>query len=272
MYIKEALFNKNTQYIILSSIIIAHFFIAIGRNGPFYYLFLNPAYYPDLFFVTIIVCSLILYIRSVWIRLNPHDLPDNFSRKKILHLLFSGIFTPSVFSIILVYIYMDQILDQDIFVTTYFYYELPISIVVIVAINLVFGIIHLTGNIRSIPPSSDIGKSPPLIFQSGKNKITVYPEQIMLVEKQDTLCFIYTTTNEKYIHYGALRELASLLQYESFFRANRQIIIRRQNCLEFETQRSGRLILSLKVPDKHQISISQKRAREFKAWLTPPPG
>src|SRR5690606_29707163 len=100
------------------------------------------------------------------------------------------------------------------------------------------------------------------------SKILIDPDLIFFVEKEGTLCFVYTKNQTKHIFTRTLEELSKQLQQEFFIRANRQSIIHRNNCLSYETERSGKLILSVLVPSGKKITISQKKAREFKKWLS----
>lgn len=258
---------KQRTTLLVYSLVVAHFFIALGRDDAFGELFWQAAYYQDLFFVSLIVFVSCLFILFVWKKLDEvFSWQEDFKRRLISQLL-GGILLPTLISALMVYAYMRLILYQDIFSTSYFYYELPISMIVILVINLLLGIQHLIyvkGNIPSPTPSVD---NTPVVVQSGNSQIMLDPATIFFVEKEGSICFVYTGNHTKYIFPHALDQLAQQLQQTFFFRTNRQTITHRNNCLGFETERSGKLILSLHHPTSKKITISQKKAREFKIWL-----
>src|SRR5690606_39126162 len=239
---------KQRLYLLGYSVLIAHFFIALGRDDAFVGLFWNPFYYLDLFFVTLIVFLVSLVISIIWKKLDQRFPWHRNFRLRFAAQVVGGVVLPTALAGILVDVYMSLILDQDIRSTTYFYYEFPISIVVIVMINLMLGIQYLILHKQeSISPPQPLFKNP-VVVQSGNSKILIDPDLIFFVEKEGTLCFVYTKNQTKHIFTRTLEELSQQLQQEFFIRANRQSIIHRNNCLSFETERSGKLILSVLVP------------------------
>lgn len=261
----KKLFNKQKIALLIYSLLIAHFFIALGRDDAFWGLFLMPEYYQDLIFVSLIVFVVSQLILVIWKKLDqryPWQL--NF-RKRIIYQLLAGVMLPSFLSFLLVYGYMAFVLSQNITRTSYFYYELPVSIVIILMINLMLALQYALGRKEPIPVPPPDPK--PLMVQAGNAQLLLDPEQILLAEKEDAVCLIYTKSKNRYIFPHSLDLLSQQFHPASFFRTNRQTITHRHNCHAFETERSGKLILTLHYPPGKTITISQKKAKEFKAWL-----
>lgn len=264
--IKKLLIKQKTALLVYS-LIVAHFFIALGRDDAFGALFIQPSYYQDLFYVSLIVFGVSLFILLVWRKLDPRlSWQDNF-KKRIVFQFFGGILLPTLLSAILVYGYMEFILQQNILSTSYFYYELPISGLVILVINLLLGIHYLIYNRRDIPVSIPPVTKYPIVLQSGNSQVLLDQDHILFVEKEGTFCFIYADMHRKYIFPDSLELLFQQLQPSDFFKTNRQTITHRNNCHSFETERSGKLILTLHYPSPKTITISQKKSKEFKHWL-----
>ena len=190
------------------SLLLAHFFIALGRDDAFWGLFWQASYYQDLFFVSIIVFMVSLLIRSIWRKLDQgYSWQENF-RKRFTLQVAAGVLLPTFISALLVYSYMALILKQDIANTTYFYYELPVSLVVILMLNLILGVQYLSRTkIIEIPPSPTIRKSP-VVVQSGNSKILLDPEHVFFVAKEGPICFVYTDDQIKYIAPHSLDQLS----------------------------------------------------------------
>lgn len=264
--IKKLLIKQKTTLLVYS-LIVAHFFIALGRDDAFSELFSQPAYYQDLFYVSLIVFTISLFILFVWRKLDPFlSWQDNFEKRVVAQFL-GGILLPTLLSAILVYGYMEFILHQNILSTSYFYYELPISGLVILVINLLLGINYLVRHREHIPGPVPIVRKYPITLQSGNSQILLDPERILFVEKEGAVCFVYTKEPRKYLFNDSLDLLSQQLGSMDFFRTNRQTITHRSNCLSFVTERSGKLILTLHCPSQKTITVSQKKAKEFKAWL-----
>lgn len=259
---------KQRLYQLVYSVLLAHFFIALGRDDAFLGIFLNPFYYQDLIFVSLIVFPVCLLVSFMWKKLDQQFSWDKNFKLRLIAQVIGGVILPTILAGILVFAYMSLILDQDIRRTTYFYYELPVSVVVIIMLNLMLGIQYL------IPHNKEVITSPrqpllknPVVVQSGKSKVLIDPDLVYFVEKEGPVCLVYTGNHSKHVFTRTLEELSNQLQQDFFIRANRQTIIHRKNCLSYETERSGKLILHVLVPPDRKITISQKKAREFKRWL-----
>src|SRR5690606_26014783 len=113
---------------------------------------------------------------------------------------------PTFLSFLLVYGYMAFVLSQDITRTTYFYYELPVSIVIILMINLLLALQKALGRKEPTPVPPPDPK--PLMVQSGHAQLLLDPEQILLAEKEDAVCLIYVQSKNRYIFPHSLDQLS----------------------------------------------------------------
>ena len=55
---------------------------------------------------------------------------------------------------------------------------------------------------------------------------------------------------------------------DSFFRANRQIIVSRNACKAYENIENGKISIDLSVDVKFPVIVSQKRAKAFRNWIS----
>ncbi|MGZ8511666.1 MAG: LytR/AlgR family response regulator transcription factor, partial [Chitinophagaceae bacterium] len=77
---------------------------------------------------------------------------------------------------------------------------------------------------------------------------------------------LITFVNQKYFVNHTLDELEEICG-EDFYRANRQFLINRKAVTEALQYHARKLVLKLKVEDKHEIIISKNRIPEFLSWL-----
>jgi two-component system, LytTR family, response regulator LytT len=77
---------------------------------------------------------------------------------------------------------------------------------------------------------------------------------------------LITFDNQKYFVNHTLDELEEICG-EDFYRANRQYLINRNAVTEALQYHARKLVLKLKVEDKHEIIISKNRVPEFLSWL-----
>lgn len=248
---------RQFSFIFGASILLAHFFISLGRSETIVDLLGQSWYYSDLFFVSLIVFVITAFIATVHYSLEVRfpmkgDVSNRFLMQGLI-----GVLVPALFSFVFTLVYMKFILAQDIFETSFFLYEFPISVVVILAINLVFVILSL------LPKAS----RSVVMVSKGDQKIAVQITVIAGISKEGTYTLISTFDNNQYVTTETLEELMATLPVVDFFRANRQWIVHRSICGSYSTERSGKLELNLKAPIDKQISVSQKKGQEFKAWL-----
>jgi len=77
---------------------------------------------------------------------------------------------------------------------------------------------------------------------------------------------LVTFNNQKYVVHHTLEELEEICG-EGFYRANRQYLINRHAVTEALQYHARKLVLKLKVEDKHEIIISKNKIPEFLSWL-----
>ncbi|MCS4433416.1 LytTR family DNA-binding domain-containing protein [Aquiflexum gelatinilyticum] len=250
------------------SILTGFFFVAIGQDISLFVLFGRWEFYFDWFCVVLIV-FLVTYLMS---RINTYlerKYPWNsdFKKRLLLQFLFNVLLVTGV-SFFLVFVYMEFVLCLSIVETSYFEYELPISIVVILVINLIFVIQYFVDKEKSAVSRENAVVMPQKIIGfSGKSRIAIDPTRIIYIEKEGSISFLYLESGDRYVYYGTLEELESKLAPNNFFRSNRQTIVHRDNCMGYDTERSGQVNLTLKIPHQKQVKISQKKAKDFKNWL-----
>lgn len=250
--------GKQFAIITVASILLGHFFITIGRDETIVDFLSQSWYYSDLFFVSIISFCIVTYVAVIHYSLDAKiPVRTNFVRRVALQSVL-GVAAPSVLALALTFIYMEFILKQNISETTFFIYEFPISIVVIFTINLLFMISTLISFKES--------RTTLLVTQAGR-RIPLQIAAVAGIAKEGDYVLIHTFDQQQYVSSETLEELETSLPPNTFFRANRQWIVHRTTCGSFNTERSGKVNLTLKEPVGKEITVSQKRAQEFKAWL-----
>jgi DNA-binding LytR/AlgR family response regulator len=263
---------RQLGFIALASAILGHFFISLGRTESLFQLFDQSWYWLDLLFVGLITFVEILYIAIAHYTLDVRsplsvNLPLRFAIQAML-----GVVVPAALAFILTYIYMEFVLDQDLWSTTFIVYEYPISLVVILTINLVFIVVSLLKtrlNDNAVEAGAQSSKEirSVLMLTQGDRAISVSVSDIASVSKEGDYAIITTFNQQQYVSSETLEDLIKGLPPDLFFRANRQWIIHRLSCGHFTTERSGKIELLLKEPISRSITVSQKRGKEFRTWL-----
>jgi len=96
--------------------------------------------------------------------------------------------------------------------------------------------------------------------------IPVRINDIALFNIEFKMTQLVTFDHQKYFVNHTLDELEEICG-EDFYRANRQYLINRTSVTEALQYHARKLVLKLKVEDKHEIIISKNRVPEFLSWL-----
>jgi DNA-binding LytR/AlgR family response regulator len=101
----------------------------------------------------------------------------------------------------------------------------------------------------------------------GQRIMAIPIEQIAYFYSESKLTFIVSEDGRKFPIDTPLNEIEGLLEPKSFFRINRQFIVKFTAIAEMHPYFKGRIKLKLQ-PDCHEeIVVSSERSPEFKSWL-----
>jgi DNA-binding LytR/AlgR family response regulator len=106
-----------------------------------------------------------------------------------------------------------------------------------------------------------------LIVNYGASSVPVPTNDIAFIYKQNEISFIKTFDAKVYTSSSSLEMLEDLLDPAAFFRLNRQTIGNVKAVKQFKSDSSGKLILILEPSANEEVTISKKKASEFKEWI-----
>ncbi len=289
-----------------AALVLALFFVFIGAES-ISDVVVAPYFISDMVVAVSVGYVLISYINIInnYLQIT-YPLQLRF-KKRVVQQLLLGILLPSLFIAIAISIYFFSVMDYNPAEVSFFYNEFPISVVVIVALNLFFAAFSFfrenkiqqnklhqlqeqvytlqqngisvtaryedhTGAMQAdeAPLSNaktSVQKLKTLVAVSGNKNIPITVAQIAYVLKEGNFTKLITFQNESYLLSHTLDELTKVLDDALFFRANRQSIININACHYFTNEENGKLALHLNPQTEDEIIISQKRAAQFKEWL-----
>ena len=107
-----------------------------------------------------------------------------------------------------------------------------------------------------------------LIVQKGAEFISLKTEDAVLFYTQNRLVFVIDKNEKRYIINKKMNELATELNPDSFFRANRQCIIHVDFIKSFRTYERVKLIIEISLTQMpFPVIISQENAAAFRRWI-----
>jgi hypothetical protein len=272
---------------IVGSLVASEMIDSIGREESIFRRITHPYFYTDLlggFIISIILWEI---VRFVIHRLDKkYNWIDHPARRILLQFLFAVVL-PAFLCFVFTLLFMKLVYNQDIFKTEWLYNEFYVVILIIVIINLVYftwwlfmrwqalhgqslgarssAKVNGTGATTERPapePAAII-----TVTKAGKN-ILLPQAEITHVVLDGSYTFIKTGKGESFVTTYTLDELTKMLDPDSFFRVNRQIIVSRNVCKAYENIENGKISIDLSVDVKSPVIVSQKRAKAFRNWIS----
>jgi hypothetical protein len=106
-----------------------------------------------------------------------------------------------------------------------------------------------------------------LIVNFGSSSVPVHTSEVASIFKANELSFLKTFDGKEYTSSSSLEAFETLLDPASFFRVNRQLIAQRRAIRQFKSDGSGKLLLELQPPVSDEVTVSKKKAAEFREWI-----
>lgn len=106
-----------------------------------------------------------------------------------------------------------------------------------------------------------------ILVKLGDRLISVDEKDIAYFQATDGLVFLVTRAEKRYPLDRTLDELEGMLNPESFFRINRQFIVRVDALGKISSYFKGKLVVELNPQAGDKVIISREKATTFKQWL-----
>lgn len=105
------------------------------------------------------------------------------------------------------------------------------------------------------------------LIKVGQGMELVTTGEIAYLFMEGSLSFVRTTTGKKHCLDLSMEELETSLDPETFFRINRQMIVKIDSIKKIKTFFNSRLILTLEPAFAEDVVVTRSRVGDFKEWL-----
>jgi len=183
---------------------------------------------------------------------------------------------PSFLSFVFTWIWMEFAYNQDIFKTSWLNNEFYTVILIILLINLIYftwwlylnwkqqSAFALQGNQAS---NADTMHKTIEVSKAGKT-ILLPKTDIAYCYLSNGYCYIKPFEGDVFVTSYTLDEVTRMLGEFLFFRVNRQFLVSRKSCTAYKSIENGKIELDLVPTYKSAVIVSQKRAHDFRKWVT----
>ena len=174
---------------------------------------------------------------------------------------------PALLSFVFTMVFMKLAYGQDIFDTTWLYNEFYAVILIIALVNLIYFSwwLYLERQHQPYPSTPSIVE----VSKAGK-KILLPEHDIAYAYLDGNYCYIKTFGVESFVTTYTLDEVTRRVNGQLFFRANRQVLINKRSCAAYRSIENGKVEVDLNPPAKNAVIVSQKKAKDFRNWVTTP--
>jgi len=271
----------------LLGFIIRHF----GEYESIGSLMKKPLYYGDLVWNTLLVALSWEANRRLILYLDEHYswVTQRFQRFVIQSFAAIMISVPIVAAMI--YLWNEILIKRPgNFDTGYLLvYDFPLTIVFTLIVHMIYtgiyfnqyynnAILHLESRVKELETSiagvntsaelnKPSGYRDLLILNYGTSSVPVHTQDVAYIYKQNEISFIKTYDGKEYTSSSSLESLEALLDPVTFFRLNRQMLGNIKAIRQFKSDASGKLILELQPSYTDEVTVSKKKAAEFREWI-----
>lgn len=271
---KLAFKSEDFLFRVVCAVCGAHVMVVFGVETTFFEAILNPVYYKAMLGSLLIAFPVVEYTAFVSRRLDRKVSWIQNPLQRGLFQTFFGVILTSVITFLLASLYF-YARGVNIFDTLYLRIDFPLVVCLLLVMNLLFALQSLYRHIRSgehvagnFAETTEIKSPKNLIVRKGNQTISLPLNEIAYFYLLDENRYARTFQGQKLMVTESLEELEAMLDPAHFFRANRQVIVNRKACSGYETIEFGKLELVCEPVFHSAIIVSQRKAKEFRQWLS----
>lgn len=275
--------------------LLAFYICQFGNVDPLYEQLKTSIYYMNVGWNLVIV-SIVWETNRFIIKYLDRSFPWHLkTTKRLLLQAFSVLPVSFVQITALIYIYNGLLIDrpENFNIGNLMVLDLPLTMVFVVLVNLIYTGMYfyqhhllLVANLQAeithlqrqlderqdlqsmgISMFADAATVKKLVVNYGASSIPIDMEAIAYIYKQQDICYIKTFQNKVYASTSSLESLEELLDTLVFFRVNRQMIANIRSISRFKSDATGKLLLELEPSFAEEVSVSKKKAPEFREWI-----
>jgi len=263
---------------LISIPLLGFIFRHICEPSSLIHLLRDPIYYIDLLIAILSIWGIWELSKFIIRQLDRrYDWISNFFQRLIIQAI--TLYGISIFiTIFITFIYNDIIMKKhrhEIYDITFsFVVDVPVSLLMLTIIQLLYYSLYLHEyyQFQLVAPNQEIASSTSMIRKNvlayfGKSLLPVALDEIAYFHKVSEVTLVRIFDNKDYRIDQTLEHLQTTLPSADFYRLNRQMIVNLEAVKEVKNDASGKLLVTLEPTYEDAVTVSRKKASEFKQWL-----
>ena len=264
---------KDGYFRVAAAIIGALLATEYGGTASIFDRLLSKYFYQEFFSSLLIALALIECIARVTRYLDSrYDWQERPVVRTVLQVIL-GIVLPGLLDFFMAAVYFKLFGLNILSDTNYMIYAFPYIMMMILLFNLYYLSYYFFLRARQLSRTQKQGhKETPegvqtIMVHQGAKHIVLKTENICYVQRENKYNYLYSCDGDSYLISHTLDDLQKTLSPLMFFRVNRQTVVHYKALNHFESASYGKLELFLSPPAKKPVFVSQRRARDFRAWI-----
>jgi DNA-binding LytR/AlgR family response regulator len=85
---------------------------------------------------------------------------------------------------------------------------------------------------------------------------------------KESLIYLVTKDHQRFVtDFNTLDELEDIVNPQKFFRANRQMLLHKDQVMNYKKHYTGKMTVHIKIDPKLEVDVSREKSHEFLNWL-----
>lgn len=246
-----------------------------GETAPLKDLLSTTTYYLDLVTSMAVISIIFLVTRAAILHLDRKIAwEDQLALRAVIQGFVVFGFT-IVLTVLVSFFYNEFFMTRppEFNVAIIFAYDVPFACLMVTIIQMAYGLLYMRNyyeaRLRQTVNSSEVTNTSrkTILANFGKTKIPLPSSAIAFVHKVGDFNALQTFEGKEYTLDETLDQLEQWLEKADFFRINRQCIAQRRTIVSMKNDPTGKILLTLSPTPPGEISVSRKKAQEFRNWM-----
>jgi DNA-binding LytR/AlgR family response regulator len=246
-----------------------------GETASLKDLLSSPIYYLDVVTAILVIGIIFTVTRATVVHL---DRRVAWEDQTALRALIQGfvIYGFTVLLTVLVSFFYNEFFmtrPPEFNVAVVFAYDVPFACLMVTIIQMAYGLLYMRAHYETRLGQKAGASETNTVFRKtilanfGKTKIPLASSSIAYVHKVGDFVTLQTFEGKEYTLDDTLDQLEQWLEKTDFFRINRQCIAQRRAIISIKNDPTGKVQLTLSPSPSEGMTVSRKKAQEFRSWM-----
>ncbi|CAD5283499.1 MULTISPECIES: LytTR family DNA-binding domain-containing protein [unclassified Imperialibacter] len=246
-----------------------------GETASLKDLLSSPIYYLDIITSILVIGIIFTVTRTLIVYLDKRVAWEKQATLRALVQGFAVYGFTIVLTVLVSFFYNEFFMTRppEFNVAIVFAYDVPFACLMVTIIQMAYGLLYMRAHYEArleqeagTPEINNVSRKT-ILANFGKAKVPLPASTIAYVHKVGDFSTLQTFEGKEYTLDDTLDQLEQWLEKTDFFRINRQCIAQRRAIFSMKNDPTGKVLLKLSPSPPEEITVSRKKAQEFRSWM-----